>query len=1374
MAASREQVADLAAAQRTGSIEVVALVTSAGGLDALTRVLRDLPSDFPAAVVIAQHLGGQASTLVNILRRRTLLPVDWAEDGRPLRAAAVTVRRPRSLLEILPDRTCSIRPSESAVADRPLDALLTSVGDSFGGTAVAVVLTGMGTDGATGAATVHAAGGVVIAQSEESAEQPAMPRAAVAAGAVDLVLPLHDIGRVLIDVVAGKPLPRPDHEDNAVRQTFGERGEVARLASEIEWRSHPLGPVHEWPSELRQAIRFAVDSPAPVSVYWGHELYAFFNDGAIAHMGGRHTEALGGRQAQVFPEAWIGGELRDLSAEVMAGRPTSVRSALLPRPTDEGLEDAWWDLHYTPIRTTDGVAGFVVTVFDRTDQVLAARRLETINRVATTAAARGRRKTLEQTVAALDPADTPFVAAYLLNATGSVATLVTTIGVGADTTMAPREESVLNGASWPLRQAIEAREPTVVGDVASRFRGHVVGPTKIGLETALVHPLWDEAEETVVGVLIVGANPRLAFDGHYRDFLTLVGETVSRKVAESHARQREHLRLERLAELDAAKTEFFSNVSHEFRTPLTLMLGPLDELLHDGRLAPEPKADLVLIHRSAQRLLRLVGTLLDFSQIEGGRLRAQFTPVDLATRTREIVAQFESAVARAGLRLRVELEDLPEPVWVDLEMWEKIVSNLVSNALKFTFEGEIEVTMRALPKHAELVVRDTGVGIPEDELPHIFKRFHRVRGTRARTSEGAGIGLALIDQLVRRHHGRIRATSALGQGTTFTVWIPLGRRPALAEPPLEEPPPTTAVAAAMAEEAMQWGQATGPGSLEDDGGAEQPLRRYAPDARIVVADDNKDMRDYLARLLAPHWRIETASDGTEALRLTRENAPDLVLADVMMPGLDGFALLRELRDDPILGSMPVVLVTARAGEEAAIEGLLAGADDYIVKPFSARELVARVGGQLELARARRHAAELNAFRVGLSDALRDLSDPVQVQNAACQMVVEQLGADRARFVEIDEAAGLLVTQGGYAVGEMPEGFGCYKLEDYAPLAHAIVEGRRLSIEDTESDPYVSEIREALIELEIGAQLVIPLVREGGGIAALAVHQRTARRWTDEEIAIAEEVAGRTWAEVERARAEAALRESEERMQMAIRATRMVTWEWVPSEDRITTSDSFAGVYGLPSLSGAEDGFALVLPEDEERHLENVRKIATDGGSYNSEFRIQRPDDGRVVWLEERAEAQVGPDGNVERVIGVTLDVTERKRSEEALLETEKRLADHDRLRSMVNIPGVGVLTWEPSTGRLIDANDAFLEMSGYTREQIESLPMTWRYLTPEEQHAESERQMHQLADTGRLGPYEKDLIRADGSRSRMLYAGAAISDQTVVEYCIDLDPRTGR
>lgn len=1517
-------------------VAVVALVTSAGGLGALTTVLSNVPADVTAAVVVQQHLGGQGSRLVHILRARTGHDIEWATDGALLEPGRILVAPARRRLEVLPDGSCAIAPGLMDVRDGPHDALLTSLADSYGSRALAVVLTGLGRDGAAGVRAMKDAGGLVIAQDEDTAEQPSMPRAAAEAGA-DLVLPLHQVGPVVAEVVRGAPLPRATEERDAIRETFGDDGPVAALARETDWTQHPLGPVRAWPAGLRQAIRFVVDSPGPASVHWGTELYSFFNDATIPHLGDRHVELFGGRHEQVFPEVWARGELPRLLAQVMAGTPVSVASAHLPFVRVARLEDAWFDLYYTPIRGSGGTAGLTVFLFERTHEVLDARRLETLNRLANVRAATGQREALQAVLEALDrSADILFAAAYLIDAAGSRAGLVDAIGVAVDTPMAPRQQRLSPGGGWPLHQAVKKRRATLVDELSARFPGHLVGSEQTAPESAVLHPLWDEAQEKVVGVLVLGTSPRLPFDDRYQEFLSLVGETVSNKVAESGARQREKERLARLAELDRTKTEFYSNVSHEFRTPLTLMLSPLDEMLDGAEgLTDRLKEELERVRRNAHRLLRLVGTILDFSQIEAGRMRAHFEPVDLAACTRDILAQFDSAITRAGLGLSVTLQPLPEPVWVDTDMWEKIVSNLVSNALKFTFEGVIEVRLRSLPKHAELVVRDTGAGIAPEELPFIFKRFHRVREMRARTYEGAGIGLALVNELVRRHHGRVRVTSEVGEGTTFTVWMPLGERPG---PVVDaQPPGVGGVAAAMAEEAERWNADEAAEIMPE---AEELPTRVAG-AVILAVDDNPDMRDYLARLLGTNWTVTLARDGAHALELARTDPPDLVLSDVMMPRLDGFELLREMRADERFASTPFILLTARAGEEAAIEGLLAGADDYIVKPFSARELVARISGQLELAGARRRAAELNGFRIGLSDALRALTDPLVMQQTACRMLLGQLGADRARFVEVDVAAGEFITMGGYAVDGMPGGFGRYGLEDYAPLARGIQAGRRLKIDDTRSDPYVRDIADALADLQIGAQLVIPLVRDGGSIVALAVHNRAPRHWTDEDLAIAEEVAGRTWAEVERARAEAALRESEERfralattsplgvgvssakgeiiytneaytsmlgygedallgkpatveyydaadrawipsveetgsvrdhevrlrredgspvwvsinvapiefdgqqaiigvvqdvterrqaevalrrseerhaylltlsdalrpltsaseikaaaarllgrqlrvdsafcaevlgddwlisdayehdaghqeqgrhpmaqceqwivgalrtgqrlvvrdlpldarfeadhhdahvrgvvavpvlrdaamvaafvvhsatarewqdheialveataerawavldrariqaalrtseerMRMAVRATGIVTWEWVPSEDRITTSDSFADVYGLPALATADDGFALVLPEDREQHLDKVRAIATQGGSYNSEFRIRRPDDGRTVWLEERAEATLGAAGVVESVIGVTLDITRRKRREQMVHERKAR------------------------------------------------------------------------------------------------------------------------
>jgi PAS domain S-box-containing protein len=440
-------------------------------------------------------------------------------------------------------------------------------------------------------------------------------------------------------------------------------------------------------------------------------------------------------------------------------------------------------------------------------------------------------------------------------------------------------------------------------------------------------------------------------------FIVAEGRDITEKKAHEReiARQREEL-----AKLDELKTQFFANISHEFRTPLTLMMGPLEDAISEAEgLSAPARERLELAHRNSLRLLKLVNTLLDFSRIEAGRIQASYQPTDLCVLTAELASVFRSAVERAGVRLIVDCPPLTEPVYVDREMWEKVVLNLLSNAFKFTFEGEIEVSLRQADSAVQLTVRDTGTGIPREEIPRLFERFHRVQGARGRSYEGSGIGLALVQELVKLHGGRVEVESEVDRGTAFTVTIPLGRAhlPADRVEAVRTLTSTGLRSDAFREEVLRW--------LPDERHALEELRPDPAGAqpggqRILLADDNADMRGYLRRLLGD-YEVETVEDGAAALRAARERTPDLVLTDVMMPGMDGFELLRELRADPRTREVPVILLSARAGEESRIEGLAAGADDYLVKPFSAREVLARVQSHLELAKLRREARE--ALRV---------------------------------------------------------------------------------------------------------------------------------------------------------------------------------------------------------------------------------------------------------------------------------------------------------------------------------------------------------------------------------------------------------------------------
>ncbi|WP_420703850.1 response regulator [Cupriavidus taiwanensis] len=783
-------------------------------------------------------------------------------------------------------------------------------------------------------------------------------------------------------------------------------GEMGTLMRAFAWDSTPLGPPQGWPHSLKTAIRIMLTSRQPIWIGWGDALHFFYNDAYKSIIGGKHPGALGQPTSVVWREIWP--EIAPLLATAMTGSEgTFVEQKLLIMERNGYPEETYYTFSYSPVPDDHGGTGGIICAnSDDTERVLAERQLNVLRDVAATASeARAWRDACERAMAALssDPRDIVFALLYIAEPGARALQRAGAIGIDDGHPGAPAQIALDAQWPWPVAEVLAQQRPVLLDGLAERFAVPLPGgawgapPSR-----AAVIEVAPSGSASHRGVLVVGLNPFRLFDQRYRSFLTLAAGQIGAAMHSALAYEAERKRAEALAEIDRAKTAFFSNISHEFRTPLTLMLGPLEELVR--RAGPgEDRAMLEMTHRNGLRLLKLVNALLDFSRIESGRVTMRRQPTDVAALTADLASLFRASVEAAGITLRVDCPPLCPPlahaVAVDRDMWETIVLNLVSNAFKFTFAGTITVAVAPQGDDAvALTVRDTGIGIPAAELPRIFERFHRVEGAQGRSIEGSGIGLALVQELVRLHGGTIDVQSVPGEGTCFTVRLPAAMDAVTdAATQAEAAPLASSVQArAYVETALRWPRAEMAPPPTPVAADDLPLLSAQVSAAagaaangsalVLVADDNDDLRDYMRRLLgAAGHRVAVAADGEAALALARVHAPALVVSDVMMPRLDGFGLVRALRADAALSDTPVLLLSARAGEEARVSGLGSGADDYLVKPFSARELLARVASNLRL----------SALRRATEHRLQEL-------NASLERRVAQAVADHDRLWELSE------------------------------------------------------------------------------------------------------------------------------------------------------------------------------------------------------------------------------------------------------------------------------------------------------------------------------------------------------------------------------------
>ena len=732
-------------------------------------------------------------------------------------------------------------------------------------------------------------------------------------------------------------------------------GEMGERIRNFDWTATPLGIPEKWPRSLKTCVRIMLTSPQPIWIGWGPELIKLYNDAYKSIVGGKHPQALGQPASVVWKDIW--SDIEPLLLKVMnQNEGTYTESQLLIMERYGYKEETYYTFSYSPVPGDNGETGGMICYnTPETEGVLNERALKTLREISNSV---NECKTTEEVFEASALAlsnnlyDFPFASFYELK--NDTAHLLSGSGIDLEIKngLFPETIHLANDPTiWNLPVAVDSGLPLLIENFQENVipLGYWAEPTN----KAVVFPVFTNTNRKPTHFFIAGLNPYRIYDERFQAFIKLICEQISQAFNTVQAFEAQQKRALALEELDRSKTVFFSNISHEFRTPITLMLGPLEELLRksNDHLSKEEQENLETIHRNTLRLLKLVNGLLDFSRVESGRMDARFVLTDISLFTKRLASNFQSLMEKGGLKFLVHAKDIQEEVYVDRSMWEKIIFNLLSNAFKYTLKGEVSISIFSSQNKVIVQVKDTGPGIPSHELPKMFERFHRVETITGRTHEGTGIGLSMVKELVHLHGGTIQVESTEQVGSTFTVTIPVGKEHFAKEKIFENEVDFSEI---MSESFLLEAE-----SLIQP---EKTVQKNSPAVNsqqftILVADDNADMRNYIFSLLKSSYNVITAVNGQDALQKIKNDRPALVLSDIMMPVMDGIQLTKELKKDATTASVPVILITARAGEESKLEGFEIGADDYLVKPFSSRELVSRVVAHIQMATVRKKAQE---------------------------------------------------------------------------------------------------------------------------------------------------------------------------------------------------------------------------------------------------------------------------------------------------------------------------------------------------------------------------------------------------------------------------------
>lgn len=542
-----------------------------------------------------------------------------------------------------------------------------------------------------------------------------------------------------------------------------------------------------------------------------------------------------------------------------------------------------------------------------------------------------------------------------------------------------------------LQQMLTTQAAVVIPDLADHPEMNILDlPVRSLARALLVVPLLTDGN--IIGSISLRQmyQPR-QWTPEEIDLVQAVGAQAAIAVQQSRLYQKTRQQAEQLLELDRQKTEFFQNVSHEFRTPLTLTLGPLESAV--AQQQGLSLAQSVTALRNSRRLLRLVNQLLDLQRLDAGRMQPSFRPCNLLNFVIPIVDSFRHYCEKKQINLVTRLTECPL-VYLDVEKFDKVLYNLLSNAMKFTpTGGSITVSVRPAGDHCLIKVQDTGVGIRPDQIPHLFERFRQADSSANRSYEGSGLGLALVRELVELHQGKVSVDSTVGDGTSFTVWLQAGSTHLPSEQVIEIPAESEHSRALVELADIDVDVAESPDLKEAIAAhsglteIEEILESVIPAdpqtaaVTLLVVDDNADLRTYISEILQQAgYQVLTARNGREGFQIAQEQSPQLILTDLMMPIVSGIELIKLIRQDDGLKGTPIVLITAKADEETRIEGTEQGADGYLSKPFNSRELLAEVRNLLALKHSERRVAELNTYLT--ESVLKRFLPPSLVHKAA--------------------------------------------------------------------------------------------------------------------------------------------------------------------------------------------------------------------------------------------------------------------------------------------------------------------------------------------------------------------------------------------------------